>query len=389
MKRVLTIILSLCFVGGSLFAQKPSQGTLLTEAELELTFIDQNAPFGFNSENFHLPTLRGRYFIKDDLVFRLDLSAQNSKITNDFFENADGTGGSGTVVTSNSGFGFGLGIEKHLTGTNRLSPFVGLGLSYRMLNSSLEATDVNTSLNTYQADYTLMQEQKGSAFGAAILLGADYWVNSSFYLGTQIDIGITSTTMNDGTTEITSGGTTTKGVAAGSKSFTFGGEIVPSFRIGFAFPSNGDDEGDADGDGVVDSKDKCPGTPKGMVVEKDGCPAVVKEVSMLAKNIYFENASDVLKEESYKSLDRVALILNNTKTARLSVEGHTDSDGDDAMNLDLSKRRAAAVVKYLTSKGVEASRLTSEGYGETRPIADNSTEEGQALNRRVEMILMF
>ena len=280
-----------------------------------------------------------------------------------------------------------MGVEKHFAGTNKLSPFVGLGVSFGTLSSTQEMTNVNGG--SYQMDYTSTTEQKGSALGASILLGADYWLNSSIYLGTQINIGFSNQKVNDGTTEVTTGGSTSKSVAAGGKSFSYGGNIIPSFRIGFAIPSNGDAEGDADGDGVVDSKDKCPGTPKGMVVGSDGCPAIVKEVSMLAKNIYFETGSDVIKSESYKSLDKVALIMNNNKLTKLSIEGHTDNVGDDAMNLDLSKRRAASVVKYLTSKGVDASRLTSEGYGETRPVADNATKEGQALNRRVEMILMF
>ncbi|NNJ55341.1 MAG: OmpA family protein, partial [Bacteroidia bacterium] len=369
----------------SVYAQKPAKGTFLPEAELNLNFLDRDGIPSFS--NFELPTLRGRYFVQNDLVLRVDLNLQNSNSSTDFFENADGTGNTGTSTSKNGGIGFGVGIEKHLSGTNKLSPYIGFGVSYGMLSSTQEMTDVNSGV--YQMDYSETTEQTGSSIGAGVLIGADYWVNSSFYVGTQINIGFQSQTINDGTTDITTGGTTTKSVAAGGKGFSYGGDIIPSFRIGFAIPSNGDAEGDADGDGVADSKDKCPGTPKGMVVGDDGCPAIVKEISMLAKNIYFETGSDVIKTESHKSLDKVALILNNNKGAKLSIEGHTDNVGDDAMNLDLSKRRAASVVKYLTSKGVDASRLSSEGYGETRPVADNATKDGQALNRRVEMILMF
>ena len=68
----------------------------------------------------------------------------------------------------------------------------------------------------------------------------------------------------------------------------------------------------------------------------------------------------------------------------MRVEGHTDSRASDAHNLDLSRRRAASVMRYLTEQGVDATRLDSEGFGESRPIADNETEEGRALNRRVE-----
>ena len=171
-----------------------------------------------------------------------------------------------------------------------------------------------------------------------------------------------------------------------------GNDSYLAHQIGMNFGLNfggGDKDGDSDGDGVADSKDQCPGTPKGMTVDENGCPAVIKEVQMLAKNIYFETASDVIKSESHASLDKIATIMANYPGARLQIEGHTDNTGDDAMNLDLSKRRAAAVVSYLTAKGVAASRLSSEGYGETRPVADNGTDEGRALNRRVEMLLIF
>jgi outer membrane protein OmpA-like peptidoglycan-associated protein len=70
------------------------------------------------------------------------------------------------------------------------------------------------------------------------------------------------------------------------------------------------------------------------------------------------------------------------------VEGHTDNQGPAAHNLDLSKRRAASVMKYLTDHGVDASRLTSEGYGDTQPIADNKTAKGREQNRRVEMKIL-
>ena len=81
-------------------------------------------------------------------------------------------------------------------------------------------------------------------------------------------------------------------------------------------------------------------------------------------------------------------ILKEYPTSKFHIEGHTDSDGKDAMNLKISQDRAAAVKNYLVENGVAADRLTSEGYGETKPIASNKTAKGKAQNRRVEVKLV-
>lgn len=135
--------------------------------------------------------------------------------------------------------------------------------------------------------------------------------------------------------------------------------------------------------------DKCPNTPKGIAVDANGCPAAIEEVRVLAKNIYFETSSDLLKSESNASLDKVAMILVSNPDARLPIEGHTDNTGSAVTNLDLSKKRAAAVLNYLLIKGVDGSRLSSNGFGESKPIATNDAKEGRALNRRVELVLNF
>src|SRR5690606_32416648 len=85
--------------------------------------------------------------------------------------------------------------------------------------------------------------------------------------------------------------------------------------------------------------------------------------------VHFDTNKDTIKKESFELLDEVASVLNTANhIKRIRVEGHTDSRGKADYNLDLSKRRAASVLKYLTDKGVEASRIESEGYGVTKPI---------------------
>lgn len=167
-----------------------------------------------------------------------------------------------------------------------------------------------------------------------------------------------------------------------------GGDSYLNHQLGMYFTLSSNSKDD-DNDGIADEMDKCPNTPKGVDVDETGCPTVINEIKVLAKNIYFETSSDVLKSESNSSLDKVALIMTKNPNANLSIEGHTDNTGSTVGNLDLSKNRAASVKNYLLSKGIDASRIITNGYGEARPIASNDTEEGRALNRRVELIISF
>ena len=101
--------------------------------------------------------------------------------------------------------------------------------------------------------------------------------------------------------------------------------------------------------------------------------------------IYFDTGQATLKPESEATLQQVLGVLTTDKGLRLVVAGHTDSEGQDDYNLGLSQRRATAVMQWLTAQGIDAARLTSEGHGESRPVADNGNAEGRALNRRVQL----
>lgn len=101
--------------------------------------------------------------------------------------------------------------------------------------------------------------------------------------------------------------------------------------------------------------------------------------------IYFDTDKATLKSESEATLNQVLGLLKSKPDLRLEIGGHTDSQAGDAYNLDLSKRRAQAVVKWLTDKGIAATRLVAQGFGESRPVADNESAAGRALNRRVEI----
>jgi len=152
---------------------------------------------------------------------------------------------------------------------------------------------------------------------------------------------------------------------------------------------------DSDGDGVADQFDKCPNTPAGTVVDGSGCPikfpapdttakaAMAMPVATAYSNIQFEFDSSVLRTSSYPVLDATSADLRSSKKA-VWVNGYASSEGTAAHNLQLSKDRANSVKTYLVNSGVDAKRIKVKGLGETHPIADNSTEDGRVLNRRVE-----
>lgn len=140
---------------------------------------------------------------------------------------------------------------------------------------------------------------------------------------------------------------------------------------------------DSDGDGVPDSMDKCPGTPKGAAVDISGCQmAGAVSVDETVDHFDFDRAT--LKSAMMGVLDKVADMLNTSPAdEKVEIIGHTDSTGPEAYNQQLSERRAQSVADYLAGKGV--SNMSLKGMGESQPVADNGTREGRAMNRRVEI----
>lgn len=144
---------------------------------------------------------------------------------------------------------------------------------------------------------------------------------------------------------------------------------------------------DTDGDGVNDEEDKCPN--EAGPASNYGCPVieevVMEKISKAAQNIFFETGSSKLMQKSFKSLEEVADIMKSNPSYKVSIEGHTDNTGGDELNQKLSESRAASVKEYLMTHGVDDAKITSSGYGPSKPIADNKTAAGRAKNRRVEM----
>ncbi|HEX8657344.1 MAG TPA: OmpA family protein, partial [Hymenobacter sp.] len=176
---------------------------------------------------------------------------------------------------------------------------------------------------------------------------------------------------------------------------------------------------DADSDGVIDQNDKCPNTPAGVAVDATGCPLdkdadgvpdyqdrcperagpasnkgcpevkaeTKKRLQEATKFINFEFNKAILLPSSYPTLKDLAAVMMEYPDYTLGISGHTDNKGADNYNLRLSDDRAAAARTYMLSQAVPADRIVSHGYGETKPIADNATAQGQAVNRRVEFDL--
>jgi outer membrane protein OmpA-like peptidoglycan-associated protein len=156
---------------------------------------------------------------------------------------------------------------------------------------------------------------------------------------------------------------------------------------------------DSDGDGVIDPQDRCPNTPAGSRVDQFGClvlfeerapaapgaPATPARPTLILSGVTFQTGRSVLTAQSYAVLDQVAGSLVANPEIRIEIAGYTDNTGPLALNRRLSGNRAIAVRFYLARKGVSPSRMTARGYGPSNPVATNTTPDGRAQNRRVEL----
>ncbi len=192
--------------------------------------------------------------------------------------------------------------------------------------------------------------------------------------------------------------------------YRFGGTPAPVAVLPAGTPvAAAPPDPDSDGDGVPDSRDRCPNTPHGVVVDADGCPldsdhdgvpdyldkcpgtppgvkvdAEGCEIEeMVLRGVNFANNSAQLTPQSLPVLDGVLAVLRERPNARAEIRGYTDARGADAYNVALSRRRAAAVVEYLVAHGIPRDQLSATGLGKANPVTSNETAAGRAENRRV------
>lgn len=152
---------------------------------------------------------------------------------------------------------------------------------------------------------------------------------------------------------------------------------------------------DSDEDGIPDYKDLCPNTPVGTEVNKWGCPIeekvfepIKKTEFILSGGINFESGKADLLSAAYPELEKIVKVMNDYPDTKWKIEGHTDNTGSAKINKELSLQRAKSVFNFFVGKGVNANRLSANGFGPDFPIAENNTETGKALNRRVAIILV-
>ena len=164
---------------------------------------------------------------------------------------------------------------------------------------------------------------------------------------------------------------------------------------------------DSDGDGVYDYEDQCPGTPAGTEVDAKGCPLdtdgdgvldsddlcpdtptgakVTAEGCWILTGVNFDTGKWDIRPEARAILDEVVVVLKNNSGLKVQVQGHTDNVGSASYNKQLSENRAKSVRQYFIDKGVEPGRLQAAGFGLSRPMYSNDTKEGRAKNRRVQL----
>lgn len=154
---------------------------------------------------------------------------------------------------------------------------------------------------------------------------------------------------------------------------------------------------DRDNDGLTDDKDRCPDQPEtpNAYMDEDGCPdtkptrvEVTANQIVIKQRINFATGKTTILADSFAVLDDVAQVLKDYPNVTIEIAGHTDNVGDDNANQRLSKARADAVFEYLVRRGIAATRMQTMGYGETRPIDTNRTDEGRQNNRRVEFNIL-
>jgi OmpA-OmpF porin, OOP family len=123
-----------------------------------------------------------------------------------------------------------------------------------------------------------------------------------------------------------------------------------------------------------------------QIIQANEMLLALNKEGFIALNILFDTGKSTIKPESMSIVDQVFEMLKNNTSLKVSIEGHTDNTGTAASNKSLSEARAKAVMEILVVKGINKERLSSKGWGQDKPVADNSTEEGKAKNRRVEIV---
>lgn len=282
-------------------------------------------------------------------------------------------------------------LRKHFYGSSSFEPYVGIGAGeFRAEPSSDSSTDYQETIGTLEAGFqSLLHPHFILDVGMRpyYAFDSERW-DAEVYAGLNFLIGATSSG-DDEEEQQEEQPAPVDNVVSDSDS-----DGVPDEQdqcSGTPAGAQVDATGcelDDDGDGVANSKDQCADTPSGALVDEAGCQKYLDKDVKETLYVEFEHGKAEVTKASYPKLGNLAEEMRKYPSANLVLEGHTDSTGSAAFNKKLSKERADAVMRVLVDEyDIAAERVTTEGYGEEKPIADNGTSEGRAENRRVEAIM--
>jgi hypothetical protein len=225
MKKVLLTISTIVFLSTIAVCQKPTGSNPFS--------IEGQLSLNSTSMTFNAPSLRARYFLKDDFAVRVSIGLQNSSEKNDYYELPNNEGQSGYEINKSSNNSISIGAEKHLSGTSKLSPYFGADFVIGFGNET--ATWNNYDGNDFISDFTAKGKNPFSSFGLNLIAGTDYYFAENFYVGCELGLGFRMRSDKAGTFEYTTGGVTTESFTEPSSSTDFGNHFTGGIRLGWRF----------------------------------------------------------------------------------------------------------------------------------------------------------
>ena len=240
MKRVVIVLVAL-LLGTNAWAQKQSAGSITLEYLLDLSQLGLFTAGSGQPYSLFNSAIRARYFINEGLATRIHLGINGASTTENFAEKSDGTGDKGTRTAKTNQITFGVGAEKHFTGTDRLSPFVGFQILIQSRSASEKWDKYDGSGYNKDFQQTISGKatiggntfNKSSSFGAGLYAGFDYYFLENVYIGTELSLGFSSTKTADVTIETTINNNTSKSVELGGKGGGFSTTTAGFLRLGF------------------------------------------------------------------------------------------------------------------------------------------------------------
>jgi len=362
--------------------------SLLFTSLLQAQEYENSANIGFGGVAYFADSVRN---IDDDLGLviggELPLSTRWSFATDYYSVKSDVKFIGGDADLDFLRFGF----NYHLNQTNGWQPYVGFGWgnvdvdAAGILNDADEDTfDFGLGMKRMindnwlvRGDYKIIRGMDTNKWDNAISVGLSY----AFGSRSRSTPVASNTPAATRTTAATGDGDSDNDGVPNSR------DACRNTAAGASVDSRGC-EIDSDRDGVVDSRDNCPDTSMNLSVDANGCPILELTQRRIELQVNFDYDRSEVKAEYDEEIAEFAGFMEEYGNTNVVIEGHTDSRGSNAYNQPLSERRANAVRDELVNEyDIEANRVSTVGYGESRPVATNDTDEGRAQNRRIEAVL--